>query len=955
MTDQPPTAANLLQASGKLWAATDLAAVVAAARTLLDQLIPGADVRRCARDDGAEILAHPAGHPLQITLSEHELLIVTAPDSEDCRMLLQAAAELIEARIHALGQRTALAESVEQLGRSERLQRALYAIADQASVTGSDLTPMFRALHAIVGSLMYAENFYIALYDSKRDSVRFPYYADIADLNVPDPRHDLPMEEIRHGPTWYAIRDGKPLMGSLESMSRQVGGPFHASGTDCVDWLGAPLMRGSEVVGCVVVQSYDDRHHYDERDKALLIYVAQHIQTALERRFAHAELERRVEERTVALRDANEVLKQQVLERQRGERLQAALFRIAELASTTDSIENFYAAVHRVVGGLLYARNFYIALLSEDGSELSFPYLVDEHERERKPRKLTSGLTEYVMRHGTALLADAAEISKLRAAGEVTQQGPDSQCWLGVPLACAEHTVGALAVQSYSPEHRYTPRDQELLTFVSYHIANALERIRAAESLRRAYANLEHRVGERTRALALANRDLRAQITERERAEARLKYETLHDSLTGLPNRTLLMQRMERALARYHADPEKGFAVLFMDLDRFKVINDSVGHMVGDDLLMQVGNRIRACLKPDDVVARLGGDEFSVLLEGIRHPHKAGRIAERIINELNAPFRLASKELFTSTSIGVALAAPHYHSPDELLRDADSAMYRAKADGRHRYVVFDDELRKEAVSLLEVENDLRRGLTRNEFVPYYQPIIDLDSGSVTGYEALMRWRHPQRGVLSPGEFLWVAEDTGTSETIDWQIFTQVCRDANALAGPADAFVAINLSARHFNDPQLDQRLLGLLAEYRVPASRFRVEVTERALLENTPAVKRTLQIFRNAGIEISLDDFGTGYSSLSYLHQYPLHTLKIDQSFVANLSEDDEGSSTAVIRAILAMADTLSMQVIAEGVETRMQRDLLRRMGCRQIQGFLYAKAQPVDTWIGGVLPESAA
>jgi len=297
------------------------------------------------------------------------------------------------------------------------------------------------------------------------------------------------------------------------------------------------------------------------------------------------------------------------------------------------------------------------------------------------------------------------------------------------------------------------------------------------------------------------------------------------------------------------------------------------------------------------------------------------------------------------------LAAPHYQSPDELLRDADSSMYRAKAEGRHRCVVFDDDLRKEAVSLLEVENDLRRGLTRNEFVPYYQPIVSLDTGNVVGYEALMRWRHPRQGIVLPGEFLSVAEDTGMSEAMDWQIFTQACRDANALAGNGDAFVCINLSARHFLDPKLDQRLLGLLAEYAAPASRFRIEVTERALLENTPTVKRVLQIFRRAGIGISLDDFGTGYSSLSYLHQYPLQMLKIDRSFVADLAGDDEGSGVAVIRAILAMAEALSIQVVAEGVETATQRDQLRRLGCHYVQGFLYSKAQPVDTWIGGTAP----
>jgi diguanylate cyclase (GGDEF)-like protein len=949
-----PTATVLLQASGNLWAAPNLDEVVAAASELLEELVPGTTVERCSLDNSAQRAGRARECSLQITLSRDEILVINAPCGRDCRPLLDAAAELIAARIDALDQRTALANSVEQLGRSERLQRVLYAIADQASAAGSDLTPMFNALHAIVGSLMYAENFYIALYDARNESVRFPYYADTVDPQFPFLQTALPMAEIRHGPTWYVIRDGKPLMGSLESIARQVDGPFHVAGAECLDWLGVPLLHGEEVAGCVVVQSYDNTHHYNEQDKALLIYVAQHIQTALERRLAHAELERRVEERTVALSKANDVLQQEVLERQRGERLQAALFRIAELASTTESIDAFYASIHRVVDDLINARNFCIALIAEDDLELSFPYSVDERDPENPPRRLANGLTEYVLRHGTALLVDRPEITRLQASGEIGKFGSISECWLGVPLVCAEHTVGALVVQSYSADHHYTLRDQELLTFVSYHIANALERIRAKDSLRRAYAQLENRVDERTRALALANRDLRAQITERERIEARLKYETLHDSLTGLPNRTLLMQRLEHALARYHADPAQGFAVLFMDLDRFKVINDSVGHLVGDDLLLQVGNRIRDCLKSEDVVARLGGDEFSVLLEGVHDTARACQIAERIINDLNAPFRLAAKELFTSTSVGIALAAPHYQNPDELLRDADSAMYRAKADGRHRYAVFDDALRKEAVSLLEVENDLRRGLTRNEFVPYYQPVVDLESGDVVGYEALMRWRHPQRGVLLPGAFLGVAEDTGTSETIDWQIFTQVCRDANALAGSNDAFVAINLSARHFSNSKFDQRLLGLMAEYAVPASRLRVEVTERALLENTPAVKCILQAFRNAGISISLDDFGTGYSSLSYLHQYPLQTLKIDRSFVANLSEGGEGSSDAVIRAILAMAETLSIEVIAEGVETPMQRDTLRRLGCRHVQGFLYAKAQPVDTWIGDSAPDFA-
>ncbi|MGH8153379.1 MAG: bifunctional diguanylate cyclase/phosphodiesterase, partial [Rhodanobacteraceae bacterium] len=667
---------------------------------------------------------------------------------------------MIHTRVRTLEEQNALAQSVRQLGHAERLQRALYAIADQASTADADITTMFQALHRIVGTLMYAENFYIALYDPALDTVRFAYYADVADPSIPDPDHAMPMTDILHGPTWYVIRDGNPLMGSLPSIGRQVRGPFQGIGAECVDLLGVPLLRGAEVAGCVVVQSYDDSHHYDEQNKALLVYVAQHIQTAFERRFAHAELEHRVEARTEALREANRVLQQQVIERQRGEQLQAALFRIAELASTADSLEAFYAAVHRVVGELLYARNLYIALVSEDGVELSFPYMVNERDEDRTPRRFSNGLTEYVMRHGCALLADGAELERLREAGAVRRTNNGAVCWLGVPLVCGEHAVGALAVQSYSPEHQYTLRDQELLTFVSYHIANALERVRAAESLHRAYAELEQRVGERTRELALANRDLRAQISEREHVEVRLKYETLHDSLTGLPNRSLLMQRLRQALQRFRTDAHQGFAVLFMDLDRFKVINDSVGHLIGDDLLCQVGQRIRAGVKPEDVVARLGGDEFGVLLEGVTDADQACRIARRIIGNLTTPFHVGGKELFTSASVGIALAAERYRQPDELLRDADSAMYRAKADGRHRYDVFDEGLRREAVSLLELENDLRRAPTHGEFVPFYQPIVALRDGQRVGYEALMRWRHPQRGLLLPGEFLGVAEDMG---------------------------------------------------------------------------------------------------------------------------------------------------------------------------------------------------
>ncbi|MEO8811129.1 MAG: EAL domain-containing protein [Rhodanobacter sp.] len=879
-----------------------------------------------------------SGHVLSLELTEPPLP-ATARES------VQWLGRLIDIRLGHLAETSRLYEAISRLALAERLQRALYAIADQASAE-HDMPQMMHSLHSIVSSLMYAENFYIVLYEAATDSIRFPYYVDVIDKDLPTLNQVMPLHDMLHSLTWNLLQDGQPMMGSIDELRQQLGERFELFGPRCEHWLGVPMLRDGHVMGGIVVQSYRTDTLYSRHDLELLNYVAQHVQTALERREAHLELGRRVTDRTGALREANRVLRQQVLQRQRGERLQAALFRIAELASTSESLDKFYAAVHKVISGLLYARNFYIALLDEDTEQLTFPYSVDEVDTVRPARAHGRGATEYVLRHAKPLLATPTDIDELHDNGEIIHFGSRSVCWLGVPLIWGGKAMGALAVQSYSPEHTYNERDQELLTFVSYHIANALQRKQTSASLKQANASLERRVTERTRALALANRDLREQIAERERVERRLKYETLHDSLTGLPNRTLLLQRLEQAMERYTANPEQQFAVLFIDLDRFKVINDSVGHLVGDDLLFQVGGRIRACLKTRDVVARLGGDEFAVLLEGIANSAKASRIADRIISELQTPFRLGTKEIFTSASIGITMAAPHYRQPEELLRDADAAMYNAKDAGRHRAAMFDDRLRREALSLLDMESDLRHALSRHEFEPYYQPIVELSDGRVIGYEALLRWHHPQRGLLSPHDFLLIAEECGCAEAIDWQIFEQVCVQAVRLIGP-EGFISINVSGRHFRSVDLDQRLLALLEQYAVPTQCIRIELTEHALLENPAQVKQMLKNLCSHGVGVALDDFGTGYSSLSYLHQYPFESLKIDRSFIVELPPDDSDTQgLALVRAIQVLADSLHMKVIAEGIEEESQRQALLRVGCRYGQGFLFATPQPASTWL---------
>jgi diguanylate cyclase (GGDEF)-like protein len=819
---------------------------------------------------------------------------------------------------------------VERLANAERLQRALFAISDIASSDHST-TEVLHGLHQIVGSLMYAENFYIVRFDPQRQTIRFLYFADSHDPAVPDPDAELTPEAMTNSLTLAMLRHGKAVRGPSRDVLQLLNVPRDETlGPESEDWMGVPIIEDGVVRGAVVVQSYDPAVRYSEADQALLGYVAQHILSALSRREAQEELERRVEVRTQELR-------REIHERQRSEQLQRALYRITELSVASDSMETFYASVHEIVGELLDARNFYIALLTDDDQELDFPYSIDERDQRLPRRRLGRGLSEYVLRTAQPLLTDRAGIEALEARGEVTSLGTKSVCWLGVPLMIGNRARGLITVQSYTPDYLYSPRDEELLSFVSLHIANALQRRQADESLRLAYAELEQRVEHRTSELADTNRELRDQISVREKFENKLKHEALHDALTGLPNRSQLLVTLLQSLSRFHTDPGHAFAVLFLDLDRFKVVNDSVGHLVGDELLKEAAKRIGHCIREPDIVARLGGDEFAIVIDRIHDPLEAVMVADRVIRSLSEPMRIAGKELYTSASIGIALSHERYQHPEELLRDADVAMYRAKAAGRQRFALFDEGLREDALRQLELEGDLRRGVQRGEFEPYYQPIVRLSDGAVVGYEALMRWLNPERGCMEPADFLNTAEETGTLPQIDWQIYDQVCCDIRTL-GARGQYVTINVSPRHLRAQGFSERLLALLASHDVKPNLLRLEVTEGALLENPDQVQLCLAQLRAAGVQTLLDDFGTGFSSLSYLHRFPLHGLKIDRSFVAALQYGESGGSTAIVRAIRLLADSLGLEVVAEGIETEEQRQQLRLLGLTLGQGYLFAK-----------------
>ncbi|MES2310946.1 MAG: EAL domain-containing protein [Pseudomonadota bacterium] len=831
-----------------------------------------------------------------------------------------------------------LQHSHQQLERSETLQRALFAISDLAG-SERDMPALLRGIHAIVSTLMYAENFFIVLRNAEQDTIRFLYFVDVEDPEPPGNGQDMPLSAIEYTLTWYVISDGKARMGNAEELRSQVPGPVALIGVDSYDWLGVPMLRDGQPGGALVVQSYRQDIGFTDEDLALLEFVGSHILTALERKQTKADLEQRVQLRTQQLAEANRGLQLEILERQRAEYLQSALFQLAELATADIDQDEFYRRVHAVVGELLNAENFFIALLSDDRQRLTFPYVVDAVKRPPAERPLSRGLSEYVLRRGTALRADNADIEELERQGEIVpgRMGSPAMCWLGVPLIVGDEVIGLVTVQSYRPSVVYGPADQELLSFVASQIANSLTRRRSAESLRRAYEQLEHRVEERTLAL-------RKEIIERERMQDQLRHQVMHDSLTGLPNRGYLRDRIDRVLAAIRRDPQQRCALLYLDVDRFKVINDSLGHLAGDEVLKEVATRLAGCVRHPDLVARLSGDEFAILLEDVELPPDATAVAQRVMHALADPMLIIGKELQVTASVGIAIGDSHYAAADEVLRDADIALYRAKELGRKRFELFDETLAKNVVDVLALEGELRQALQRDQFEPYFQPICALGDGKVVGYEALIRWNHPQRGVLRPGDFLKIAEDSGLIETIDWRMFELSC-ELLLQHGRADIFMTVNVSALHLRHADFDGRLIHMLERTGLSPSRLVVEVTEGALLDNPERVRATLDRLRMIGVGAALDDFGTGYSSLSYLHSLPLRILKIDRAFVHELDKGANTSSTTVVAAILALARALNIQVIAEGIETEIQYGALMAMGCEMGQGYLLGHPSPIMHW----------
>ncbi|HAN74911.1 MAG TPA: GGDEF domain-containing response regulator [Planktothrix sp. UBA8407] len=447
-------------------------------------------------------------------------------------------------------------------------------------------------------------------------------------------------------------------------------------------------------------------------------------------------------------------------------------------------------------------------------------------------------------------------------------------------------------------------------------------------------AELETRVKERTQELEAAN--------------TKLLEMALHDSLTGLPNRSLLMTDLQQSIHQAKANHNYQFAVLFLDCDRFKVVNDSLGHLVGDELLILIARRLNCCIKPQNTLSRLGGDEFAILLTEIPDYDHVITLADRILECFSQAFNLERHEIFINASIGIVIGNCEYNEPEHLLRDADTAMYRAKALGKGQYHLFDPIMHTAALERLQLETDLRRGIEQDELVVHYQPIICLNTGIIAGFEALVRWSHPKRGLVAPNLFIPMAEETGLITTIGYWVLSESCHQLRTWQKQnlidSNLFVSVNLSVKQFAQPNLLEQIDQVLADSQLSPDCLKLEITESAIMDNHKHVATILKELRKRHILISIDDFGTGYSSLSYLHSFPVDTLKIDKSFVQRLNLESE--NIGLIPVIISLAKTMNMNVVAEGIELVDQLEILRELDCGFGQGYFFAKPLPGEQLI---------
>jgi diguanylate cyclase (GGDEF)-like protein/PAS domain S-box-containing protein len=601
-------------------------------------------------------------------------------------------------------------------------------------------------------------------------------------------------------------------------------------------------------------------------------------------------------------------------------------------------VQTFEARLRRHQGTVIWARFTLQAFRDADGQILRYEGALEDVTARRQAEEALRASEERFR----ALVQNASDlIGILEQSGSVRYESPSHQRVLG--HAPDEH-------QGKSFLELVHPEDRQAAAAALRALVDQPGEIATLE-YRRRHRDGSWRVIESTASNLLAHPAVAGIVlnshdaTDRKLAEERLIHDALHDELTGLPNRALFMDRLKHSMERSRRDPAQLTIVLFMDIDRFKIVNDSLGHLVGDELLVQIAASLSAALRPGDTIARVGGDEFAILLDGAKDAADAEQIAARIHDRLSTPLNLHGHEVFLTASIGIAVLTPEYERPEDLLRDADTAMYRAKSMGPACHVMFNHGMHQFVMARLQLETDLRRALERGQLQVWYQPFIDLRTGEVSGFEALLRWIHPKHGMILPDDFLSVAEETGLIVPMGRFVLEESCRRIRELQRQHPEHrrlrLSVNLSNKQFFQADLFDQVRRALAASGLEPACLGLEITEGVIIQHAESASTRFARLKSLGIQLYLDDFGKGYSSLNYLHRFPMDILKIDRSFVSRI-EEAEGN-LAILEAIVTLAHQLGMEVVAEGIQTAGQVRKLRSLGCEYGQGYLFSKAVPGD------------
>jgi diguanylate cyclase (GGDEF)-like protein/PAS domain S-box-containing protein len=950
---------------------------------------------------------------------------------------------------------------VTEAVKAEKLQSALFRIA-QLSREMESLDAFYAAVHGIVGELMSAKNFYIAEYDQERDRLAFPYFIDEFDTHVD-------FANPGRGLTAYVLRTGKPLLATPDVFEQLVKkGEVEEVGSPSIDWMGAPLRTAERTWGVISAQSYAETTRYEQKDLDVLVFVAQHVASAIE----HKRKEDAVRASELVYRQMfeNNRAVQLLIEPQQGSIVDANMaacdyygytrdeiraLRIwdinvqgeegvrTELTRATSQERAYFHFRHMRASGDIRDVEVHSAPIDVAGRKLLYSIIHDITERKRAEKALQQSEEKYRVifdyapvgiyqstRDGRFVTANLtlARMLGYESVDELLTKNLEQDVYLDAhqrdelvrrfePFAYANNvelqwkrkdgTViwvqlnahgirsshGTLFFEGFVYDVTERKRAEEMLhkqsaamtasmdgigilnerlefTYVNASLARLFGWSASDELIGRSFCDLyepqeqvrfitlivplvQQRGRWRGEATGLRHEGVNfpqeisltaiagggmvcvvRDITERTYAEEQIKHLAYHDALTNLPNRLLFKDRLTVALSHAQRDGSR-LAVLFLDLDRFKIINDSLGHTIGDQLLQAVASRVQACVRDSDTVARLGGDEFTVLLPRLHESDDAAPVAMKIIEAVRYPFHIEGREFFTTTSIGISLFPEDGVDAETLIKNADTAMYQAKEVGRDNYQLFNAVVNAKALQRIALEHGLRKALAHDELEVHYQPIFDLRNNRITGMEALLRWNHPTLGSIPPATFIPLAEATGVMIPIGTWALREACRQAKTWhdAGHRSLSLAVNLSVTQLQQTDLAKRVHDILEETGLPPRLLELEITESSAMQSPETSIRMLYELKKLGIRISLDDFGTGHSSLSYLKRFPIDTLKIDQSFVQDITSDPD--TAAIVTAIIAMAHSLRLKVIAEGVEFTEQMNFLRRHSCDQMQGFL--------------------